>query len=257
MEERIVKHLSAAVVAAFAGALVVAEHVSAQTCPGDFNGDGSVTVDEVLVVVNTALNGCNPVPTATPTQPTLPSATPTQTAPPTRTATPSRTATPTPRFIDNGNGTITDTTTGLVWEKKSDDGGLHDYNDDPESLYTWSVSGSTGPTGTVFAFIQVLNNTNFAGRRDWRLPTLEELQTIVSTGGITPGRPVVPPAFDDDCVPGCNITQCSCTRPLNYWTRTVNAANAQQAWYVLFNSGQSGTAFKTLALPARAVSGGN
>jgi len=245
-----------ALIATLAAVLCIAASASAQMCPGDLNGDGSVTVDEILVVVNTSLNGCNPPATATATPPLLPSATPTQTASATRTATSSRTPTPTPRFIDNGNGTITDTTTNLVWEKKSDDGGPHDYNDNPASMYTWSASGSTQPNGTVFAFVQALNNTNFGGRRDWRLPTLEELQTIVSTGGIMPGRPVVPPAFDDDCLPGCSVTQCSCTRALNYWTRTVDVTNNQRAWYVLFNNGQSGTALKTLAFPARAVSGG-
>lgn len=247
----------APLLAALAASLMIASPASAQPCPGDLNGDGSVTVDEILVVVNTALNGCNPIPTATPSAPSLPTATATQTGPPTRTATPSRTATPTPRFRDNGNGTITDTMTGLIWEKKSDDGGLHDYDDMPESQYTWSRSGSTQRDGTVFAFVQTLNSSNFGGRRDWRLPTLEELQTIVSTGGITPGRPVVPPAFDNNCIPGCTVTQCSCTRALNYWTNTVNPADNRQAWYVLFNTGQSGTALKTLAFFARAVSGGN
>lgn len=37
-------------------------------------------------------------------------------------------------FVDNGDGTITDTSTGLMWEKKSDDGSIHDKDD----VYTWS-----------------------------------------------------------------------------------------------------------------------
>jgi hypothetical protein len=214
----------------------------------------------ILVVVHSALNGCNPQPSATATPPAPHSATPsqsttpTQTAPPTRSATPGRTATPTPRFVDNGDGTITDTTTGLMWEKKGDDGGLHDL----DRTFTWSMSGSTLPNGQVFTnFIAALNAGNFAGRRDWRLPTLEELQTIVSTGGTTPGRPVVPPAFDDDCRPGCTSSQCSCTKALNYWTATIDVGNNQRAWYVLFNTGQSGTGLKTLQFYARAVRGGS
>lgn len=244
--------------AILAGSLMMAASAAAQPCPGDLNGDGSVTVDEILVVVNTALNGCQPAPTATATQPAPATATPTPILSPTRTATASRTPTATPRLVDNGNGTITDTTTGLVWEKKSNDGTIHDYDDQPAALYTWSASGSTQRNGTAFtSFIAALNAGNFAGQRDWRLPTLEELQTIVSTGGITPGRPVVPPAFDNNCVPGCNITQCSCTRALNYWTWTASATDNQRAWYVLFNNGQSATAFKTTAFFVRAVRGGN
>ena len=255
------RHYFRPLLSTLAASLLIASAAGAQPCPGDLNGDGSVTVDEILVVVNTSLNGCNAPPTATATQPApatatpTPSATVTSTVPPTRTATPSRTATATPRFIDNGNGTITDTTTGLMWEKKGNAGGLHGIDDG--ATFTWSSSGSTGPNGTVFNFIAALNAGNFAGHRDWRLPTLEELQTIVSTSGTTPGRPVVPPAFDKDCLPGCNFTQCSCTKALNHWTLTIDVTNNQRAWYVLFNTGQSGTGLKTLAFWARAVRGGD
>jgi len=98
-----------------------------------------------------------------------------------------------------------------------------------------------------------LNVGRFGGHNDWRVPTLEELQTIVSTGGTMPGRPVVPPAFDTNCFPGCNVTQCSCTKPLNYWTVTLAPGDSQRAWYVLFNTGQSGTGLKTLGFAARGV----
>ncbi len=37
----------------------------AQMCPGDLNGDGQVTVDEVVRSVDAALNGCGPAPTPT------------------------------------------------------------------------------------------------------------------------------------------------------------------------------------------------
>jgi hypothetical protein len=220
---------------------LLAKTAAAQSCPGDLDGNGTVTVDEILTVVNAALNGCQPSPT-----PTVPPAT----ATPTRTATPSRTATATPRFIDNGNGTVTDTTTRLMWEKKTDDGGIHDK----DQIYSWSLSGQTQPNGDMFtSFIPTLNAARFGGHNDWRVPTLEELETIVSTGGTLPGRPVVPPVFDTNCVPGCNITQCSCTRPINYWTVSVNPADNRQAWHVLFNTGQSGVGFKTLQFAARAV----
>jgi hypothetical protein len=42
-------------------------------------------------------------------------------------------------YTDNGNGTITDTGTGLMWEKLSDDGTIHDK----DTAYTWLDAFST------------------------------------------------------------------------------------------------------------------
>src|SRR5438876_6315029 len=40
-------------------------------------------------------------------------------------------------YTDNGDGTITDENTGLMWEKKSADGNIHDM----DTLYTWNEIG--------------------------------------------------------------------------------------------------------------------
>src|SRR5256886_17017803 len=37
-------------------------------------------------------------------------------------------------YVDNGDGTVTDVNTGLVWEKLSDDGTVHDK----DNMYTWT-----------------------------------------------------------------------------------------------------------------------
>lgn len=62
-------------------------------------------------------------------------------------------------FIDNQNGTITDLTTGLMWQR----------------------SGSRGVLrkNYAFAYIKDLNNKNFAGYSDWRIPTIEELASLL------------------------------------------------------------------------------
>ena len=41
-------------------------------------------------------------------------------------------------YTDNGDGTITDNNTGLMWEKKSDDG---DLLHDKDNSYYWSGNG--------------------------------------------------------------------------------------------------------------------
>ncbi|HXQ21453.1 MAG TPA: hypothetical protein VN812_07255, partial [Candidatus Acidoferrales bacterium] len=37
------------------------------------------------------------------------------------------------RYVDNGDGTVSDLNTGLMWEKKTNDGSVHDES----NVYTW------------------------------------------------------------------------------------------------------------------------
>jgi len=62
-------------------------------------------------------------------------------------------------FVDNGDGTVTDRATGLMWQK---DGS-------PKPL--------TLKRATYYIFS--LNNKRFMGYSDWRLPTVEELASII------------------------------------------------------------------------------
>lgn len=97
------------------------------------------------------------------------------------------------RFIDNGDGTISDLDTLLMWEKKdSNDDWVNTTNiHDVDWLFTFASQFSSGgnyigPNGEVFIpFLASLNgllfgsNRNgFAGYHDWHVPTCEELQTI-------------------------------------------------------------------------------
>ena len=132
----------------------------AQPC-GDMNNSGTVTASDALKVLKKSVGltvdlqcGCNEVP-------------------------------PSVRFVDNGDGTVTDNSTGLMWEKKSTDPGSGtDFSNphDVDNYYTWSA-GTTAPIGTAFTdFLDKLNGQagiGFAGHWDWRLPTREELQGIL------------------------------------------------------------------------------
>jgi len=112
------------------GVNIALDSLSLNHCPRfDCNRSGRVTVDCIIAAVNAALNGCGP-------EPTFPTSTTTPTPTVTRTSTPSNTPAMTPRdrFADNGDGTITDTQTGLMWEKKDQGGGLHDVN----TLFPWA-----------------------------------------------------------------------------------------------------------------------
>ncbi len=62
-------------------------------------------------------------------------------------------------FVDNKDGTITDTATGLKWAKDDSGKGLN-----------WQEA---------LAWVQAKNAENYKGHADWRLPNAKELQSIV------------------------------------------------------------------------------
>lgn len=154
-------------------------------------------------------------------------------------------------FTDNGDGTITDNVTGLMWEKKSDDGSVHDK----DNLYSWSTGADFGAMdGTMItAFLSTLNaGSGFAGYTDWRIPNRNELLSLTNLGAIAPST--FRPEFDDACMAGCTVSTCSCTNPGVYWSSSPRSEHL--AWYVDFEYGFSVYFSKTNGASVRAVRGG-
>ena len=162
----------------------------------------------------------------------------------TTTTTPGATTTTTlMRFVDNGDGTITDNQTGLMWEKKSDDDSIHDV----DNVYTWSKnSRSTDFDGTAYDFLATLNSgSGFAGYTDWRLPEVkkdggtEELDSLVDLS--RGGPPYILDEFNSSCTLGCPVTTCSCTAADFYWSSTTYAFPPvpEDVWVVNFGNGYS------------------
>ena len=163
------------------------------------------------------------------------------------------------RFVDNGDGTICDSRTGLMWEKKNAADGVQDLTNpnDVDNRYTWTDPDDgdfSDPDGTLFTdFIAKLNgevahfveSEQLGGYRDWRVPTLAELQTLHPA--VCRGSPcLVNPIFQP-------------TAPFLYWSRTSLPADfigPVFAWGVFFNTDGAIDVDKTLALHARAVRGG-
>lgn len=140
-------------------------------------------------------------------------------------------------YTDNGDGTVTDNNTGLMWEKKSDDGSLHDKDN---AFYRWSGNGSQETIWDWLDDVNAEGGTGYAGHNDWRIPNRQELESIVDVGRYNPSiDPVFGPAVAAD-----------------YWSSTSYAAPPFGAWGVYFYGGNVYAGDKSSPGCIRAVRGG-
>lgn len=106
-------------------------------------------------------------------------------------------------FKDNGDKTVTDNATGLMWSEYDSGSGMN-----------WQ---------DALAYVQTKNSQNYLGHNDWRLPNAKELQGIVdyTRSPDTTGSAAINPLF-------------SCTKIRNeagkddypyYWTSTTHATS--------------------------------
>jgi hypothetical protein len=129
-------------------------------------------------------------------------------------------------FQNNGNGTISDLATGLMWPQ-SDNGSGMDWEH-------------------ALAYAQTQNKANYLGHNDWRLPNTKELQSLVdyTRSPYATNSANVGPAIN---------ALFSCTGILNdggktdypyYWTSTSAIPNPtgtySYAWYVAFGRAEDG-----------------
>ncbi|HCL56640.1 MAG TPA: hypothetical protein DHW82_06485 [Spirochaetia bacterium] len=122
-------------------------------------------------------------------------------------------------FSDNGDGTVTDNVTRLVWKKNTETG-----------IYTNAAA------------VTVCDNLDFAGRTGWRLPSVNELTTIVSFEKYNPS---IDTAYFLDTQTGAP-----------YWTSNIYQADVSKAYYVLFQKGEIAYYDKIASIYVRCVSGG-
>jgi Protein of unknown function (DUF1566)/Collagen triple helix repeat (20 copies) len=162
-----------------------------------------------------------------------------------------------PRYADNGDGTVSDNQTGLMWEKQTSTcaGEVTCIN----NFYSWSSTGTLAD-GTLFTnFLAGLNGgdyyspsagqivsasptTCFVNHCDWRIPTLAELETIIESTAADcgSGSNCIDPAF------GLTLTLAD-----DFWSSS--SGNADFAWGVYFGEGNAFSNFKTARYYARAV----
>jgi hypothetical protein len=131
------------------------------------------------------------------------------------------------RFVNNGNGTITDTATGLMWQQAT--GGPFGA---PQNMI-WEDA------------IAYCEGLSLAGRTDWRLPNRNELQSLVSYS-------LSYPAINTTYFPD---TYCSGGAG-RYWSSTTYVGSTISAWTVDFCGGYIESITKTGTYYVRAVRGG-
>ena len=140
-------------------------------------------------------------------------------------------------FTDNGDGTITDSTTGLVWDKCSR-GQVWDNTTPPG---TCTGTASTHDWAAALAQATAANAASHRGQADWRLPNRTELESLVQINAVSP-------AIDGTYFPAT---------PSNwYWTSTTFAPNPALAWDVYFGNGNSNGSDKSSTDHVRLVRSG-
>jgi hypothetical protein len=140
-------------------------------------------------------------------------------------------------YTDNGNGTVTDNNTGIMWQKCSM--GQDSMTCSGTALtYTWDQAPAATGCGA-------LNTANFAGRNDWRVPSKKELISIVDYGVSFPG-PTIKAAYFPNTIAGSASL---------YWTSTQLASAATSAWYTSFDYGSVYNVSKSTSYYVRCMRG--
>ena len=120
-------------------------------------------------------------------------------------------------YQDNGDGTVTDMFTGLMWQQTV------------SSNMTWEQA------------LAHCEGLDLGGYTDWRLPSAKELRSLADTSR---------------CDPAISVGFFPDTAASWFWTRTTNAYKTHDAWIVNFYFGDVDGHIKTNSYNARAVRGG-
>ena len=133
--------------------------------------------------------------------------------------------TPTSQFTFNGDGTVTDTKSGLMWKRCLE--GLSGNDCTTGGIgrrYTWQGA---------LQVPEVLNaGAGFAGYKDWRLPNIKELHSIIELK-------CYEPAINLDVFPVPN------TGSIDLWSSSPHIQDAS-SWDVSLDTGESTKTFRDM-----------
>ncbi|MFR9533845.1 MAG: DUF1566 domain-containing protein [Rikenellaceae bacterium] len=109
-------------------------------------------------------------------------------------------------FVDNGDGTISDKATSLMWSQ-----------DDSQEAMNWQEA---------LAYAEEMNSRNYRGHSDWRVPNAKELQSIVdySRSPLSTQSPAIDPVFNTSTI----TDEAGAEDYPFYWTSTTHENSASE-----------------------------
>lgn len=150
-----------------------------------------------------------------------------------------------------------DNTTGLTWEVKVDNvnhlrhkGHTYDWYFNPSPDGNTGSEGDTAQCGNSLGgancntstFAAAVRTAQLCGHDDWRVPSVQELKSLVDHGRTDP-------AMDPSYFPE--------TPFVPYWSSSPYAGNSSYAWYVVFDDGMADrNRTRSRGLRVRLVRGG-
>lgn len=146
-------------------------------------------------------------------------------------------STPSSDFADVGGGAVRHLPTGLIWKRCAEG-------------QDWNGSTCMG-AAAGFAWEQALQRADAvnagavgtwnAGQTDWRVPNVNELQSIVESGCYAPA---------------INTVEFPATPASDFWSGSPAAGQSYSAWSVYFGNGYDSWLFRSSALHVRLVRAG-
>ena len=149
------------------------------------------------------------------------------------------------RYRNNGDGSVTDTVTGLQWMRCA-------------IGQQWQGGTCNGEAKEMNSEAAKRERATLAGHRDWRLPTREELRTLVYCSSGQPAHfndsgnscqgEYQRPTIDLEAFPSAPATW--------FWSSSAHSGDSSYAWNVSFSNGNDSHGHRGSGNAVRLVRGG-